>query len=131
MKSMASRILRKGIRWFSWPMISTLISSMEWPASLACSDTSDLRSQACTDFRFSFRSFSLCAQFRCCFTDVLCITILASDIVNVPKFFRSHDLIFWSYQSLMKGAMGFETNVNSTLLKESLKNLGDPTTGAQ
>ena len=49
--SMASHILHKGIRWFSWPMISTLISSMEWPASLVCSDTADLRSQACTDFR--------------------------------------------------------------------------------
>ena len=49
--SMASRILHKGIRWFSWPMIFTLISSMEWPASLVCSDTADLRSQACTDFR--------------------------------------------------------------------------------
>ena len=28
-------------------IISTLAQSMEWPASLACSDTADLRSQAC------------------------------------------------------------------------------------
>ena len=90
------RILRKGMRWFSWPMISTLISSMESPVSqLACSDTVDLRSQACTDFRCSYKSFSPCAQFPCCFTVVLCITILVPDIVNDPKFLLSHDFIFY------------------------------------
>ena len=41
---LASVILRES-RWFSWPIIFTPLKSMEWPASLACSDTEDLKSQ--------------------------------------------------------------------------------------
>ena len=36
--------------WSSWPIIFTLAQLMEWPACLVCSDTADLRLQACTDF---------------------------------------------------------------------------------
>ena len=35
---------------FPTPKIFTLAQSMEWPESLVCLDTADLRSQACTDF---------------------------------------------------------------------------------
>lgn len=41
---MDSRILCES-RWFSWPIIFRLAQSVEWPASLAFSDTADLRSQ--------------------------------------------------------------------------------------
>ena len=40
--------------WSSWPIIFTLAQLMEWPACLVCSDTADLRLQACTDFPCSF-----------------------------------------------------------------------------
>ena len=41
---LTSVILRES-RWFSWLIIFTPLKSMEWPASLACSDTADLKSQ--------------------------------------------------------------------------------------
>ena len=62
-----SRILHV---WFSCPIIFTLAQSMDWPVSGSCSYTTDLISQACTDF---------CCSFVIAF-------FLAFDIVNGPTF---------------------------------------------
>ena len=55
------------------------------------------------------------------------LRILAFHIVNDPTFHLNRDLIVWPYKVSTKGAMGFETNVNTTLFKDSLENLGNPT----
>ena len=121
-----SRILRENGR-FSWPIIFTLVESMEWLASFAYLDTADLRSQACTDFRCSFSLVPSFLAVSSMYPASQFDTILVFDIVNDPIFPLNRDLIFWSYQVLTEGAMGFETNVNTTLFKDSLNNLGNPT----
>ena len=93
--------------------LSMLAQSMEWPASLSCSDSADSRSQACTDLHCGVH-FVPSAQFPCRFTIVLCIKILTFDIVSDPTFFLNRDLVFWSHQTLAK------------VLEDPLKNLGDP-----
>ena len=68
--------------------------------------------------RCSFRSFSPCAQFPCCFTAVLCITM-------TPNFSSATISSFGLTSRWQSWCDGFKLNVNSTLLKDSLKNLGD------
>ena len=67
-------------RWFSWPMIYTLAQLMEWPASLACSDKADLRSQTCTEFRCSFSLGPTAESLLCHFFK----TFSSCDIRYVP-----------------------------------------------
>ena len=73
-----------------------LAQSMEWPASLSCSDSADSISQACTDLHCGVH-FMPSAQFPCRFTIVLCIKIPTFDIVSHSTFFLNRDLIVWSH----------------------------------
>ena len=77
---MASRILRESW-WFSWPTIFTLVQSIEWPASLACS--ADVHLAQVPSFLVVSPMSALPA-----------VTILAFDIVNDSTFLLNRDLTF-------------------------------------